>query len=173
MCLLLTRLMICHSTIQWWNPPECQWTRLFKHPECPDHVHSHLIIIQPTKKADDPTFLSEFPSHLSSSLPCTPSPLLFSHTLVQSTCIIQQPPMDTAITCPSPATPSVTTTDTLAISFQLDGLTVTSDDVNQTVTVHQNPTFAPVGTGMLTQQLGNIQDISIEVNPAISKGLCL
>ena len=51
--------MICHSTIQWWYPPECQWTRLFKHPECPDHVHSHLITIRPTKKADNPTFLSE------------------------------------------------------------------------------------------------------------------
>ena len=81
--------------------------------------------------------------------------------------------MDTAITCPSPATPAGTTTDTLAISFQLDGLTVTSDDVNQTVTVHQNPTFAPVAGGTITQQRGNIQDISIEVNPAIGKWLCL
>ena len=81
--------------------------------------------------------------------------------------------MDTAITCPSPTTPSVTTTDTLDISFQLDGLTVTSDNVNQTVTVHQNPTFAPVGRGTITQQLGNIQDIHIEVNPVISEGLCL
>ena len=79
--------------------------------------------------------------------------------------------MDTAITCSSPATPAGTTTDTMTISFQLDGLTVTSDDVNQTVTVHQNPTFAPVGGGTVTQQLGNIQDISIGVNPAISKGL--
>ena len=81
--------------------------------------------------------------------------------------------MDTAITCPSPATPSDTTTDTLDISFQLDGLTVISDDVNQTVTVYQNPTFAAVDGGTITQQLGNLQDISIEVNPAISKGLCL
>ena len=81
--------------------------------------------------------------------------------------------MDTAITCPSPATPSVTTTDTLAISFQLDGLTVTSDDVNQTMTVHQNPTFAPVAGGTITQQLDNLQNITIEVNPAIGEGLCL
>ena len=81
--------------------------------------------------------------------------------------------MDTAITCPSPATPAGTTTDTMAISFQLDGLTVTSDDVNQTVMVHQNPTFAAVAGGTVTQQLGNMQDISIEVNPAISEGLCL
>ena len=81
--------------------------------------------------------------------------------------------MDTAITCPSPATPSVTTTDTLTISFQLDGLTVTSDDVNQTMTVHQNPTFAPVGGATITQQLDNLQNITIEVNPAISEGLCL
>ena len=79
--------------------------------------------------------------------------------------------MDTAITCPSPVTPAGTTTDTMTVSFQLDGLTVTSDEVNQTVTVHQNPTFAPVGGGTVTQQLGNIQDISIGVNPAISKGL--
>ena len=81
--------------------------------------------------------------------------------------------MDTAIICPSPATPSVATTDTLDISFQLDGLTVTSDEVNQMVTLHQNPTFAPVAGGTVTQQLGNPQDISIGVNPAISKGLCL
>ena len=81
--------------------------------------------------------------------------------------------MDTAITCPSPATPTGSTTDTMAVSFQLDGLTVTSDDVNQTVTVHQNPTFAPVAGGTITQQLGNIQDIHIEVNPVITEGLCL
>ena len=81
--------------------------------------------------------------------------------------------MDTAITCPSPATPTSTTIDTMRISFQLDGLTVTSDDVNQTVMVHQNPTFAPVAGGTITQQLGNLQDISIEVNPSISDGLCL
>ena len=81
--------------------------------------------------------------------------------------------MDTAITCPSPTTPFGTTTDTMTVSFQLDGLTVTSDEINQTVTVHQNPTFAPVGGGTVTQQLGNIQDISIGVNPTISKGLCL
>ena len=86
---------------------------------------------------------------------------------------MQQPPNDMAITCPSPATPTVTTTDTLAISFQFDGLTVTSDDANMIVTVYKNPTFATVGGGTIMQQRDNLQAITIEVNPAISEGMCL
>ena len=90
------------------------------------------------------------------------------HLAPQSTCIIQQPPNDTAIVCPSPATPTGTTTDTVTVSIQLDGLNVTSDIVNRTVTVYENPTFLPIGS-TITQQQTNLQDISIEVNPAISE----
>ena len=86
---------------------------------------------------------------------------------------MQQAPNDMAITCPSPATPTVTTTDTLAISFKLDGLTVTSDDVNTTVTVYKNPTFATVSGGTIMQQQDNLQAITIEVNPAIREVICL
>ena len=49
--------MMCHSTLQWWDSFDCQRIRVFKHPDCQDHVHPHLT--QPTKKADRPNFLGK------------------------------------------------------------------------------------------------------------------